>query len=96
VGTHYSLAAPLYRRIIDAHEEGDLATARANMSRAVELEAILSRYSWLPASKAVMKMVGVDCGPVRLPLRSLTRSQYDQLFLELVHLGFFTFSSPGA
>ena len=96
VGTNYNIAAPLYRRIIDAYEQGDLKAARDLVARAVELEAILCRYSWLPASKAVMKMVGVDCGPVRLPLRSLTSGEYDQLFLELVHFGFFSFSSRSA
>jgi len=96
VGTNYNIAAPLYRRIINAYEQGDLVAARDLQARAVELEAILCRYSWLPASKAVMKMVGVDCGPVRLPLRSLTSSEYDQLFLELLHFGFFSFSSRSA
>ena len=96
VGANYNIAAPLYRLIVDAYERGDIEAARDLKARAVELEAILCRYSWLPASKAVMKMVGVDCGPVRLPLRSLTSSEYDQLFLELLHFGFFSFSSRSA
>jgi N-acetylneuraminate lyase len=93
VGTNYNIAVPLYRAIIDAHENGDHHAARRLQVRAVELEAILCTHSWLPASKAVMRMVGVDCGPMRLPLRSLTRAEYDQLFLELVHFGFFSFCS---
>lgn len=96
VGTDFNIAAPLYRRIIDAHEQDDLAAARDLQARTLELEAILGRYSWLPASRAVMKMLGVDCGPVRLQLRSLTSTEYDQLLLELVPFGFFSFSSRSA
>lgn len=96
VGTNYNLAAPLYSSIMAAYEQGDLETARGLQTRAVELEAILSRYSWLPASKAVMKMLGVDCGPVRLPLRSLTSDEYDRLFHELTLFSFFSFASRGA
>lgn len=93
VGTNYNIAALLYRRIMDAYDAGDLATARAEQARAVQLEAILSRLSWLPAAKTAMKMIGVDCGPVRLPLRSLSSEEYDLLYTDLVHLGFLTFCS---
>lgn len=92
VGTNYNFAAPLYQHILDAYTNRDLATARELQACAVELESILGRYSWLPASKAVMKMIGVDCGPVRLPLRSLTTTEHDRLSLELEQLGLFSFA----
>jgi len=36
-----------------------------------------------------MKMSGVDCGPVRLPLRSLDDEQYRRLHDRLDAAGFF-------
>ena len=88
VGTTYNFAAALYRRLLQAFQDGDWEAARQEQSQANALIACLNRYGFLPAAKAVMRWVGVDCGPVRLPLRSLTRPQEEQLFGELKTLGF--------
>jgi N-acetylneuraminate lyase len=40
-----------------------------------------------------MKMIGLDCGPVRLPLRSPTELQQNGLREELDRIGFFEFCS---
>jgi N-acetylneuraminate lyase len=40
-----------------------------------------------------MKMIGLDCGPVRLPLRTLSDAQQAELRLELERIGFFEFCS---
>jgi N-acetylneuraminate lyase len=51
------------------------------------------RYGGLPAGKAIMRMIGLDCGPVRRPLRDLTPTQFDSLRRDLESVGFFDFSS---
>jgi N-acetylneuraminate lyase len=89
VGTTYNFAAPLYRRILDAFGRGDLEAARADQRRAVEMIALLHRYGFYAASKAVSKMAGVDCGAVRPPLTPLTDAQADELRGGLERLGFF-------
>ena len=71
VGSTYNFAAPIYLKAIQAFRKGDLDTARACQSQAVQMIAALSRFGGLAAGKAVMKMHGIDCGPVRLPLKSL-------------------------
>jgi N-acetylneuraminate lyase len=40
-----------------------------------------------------MKMIGLDCGPARLPLRSLSDSKAKELRSELDSVGFFDFCS---
>ena len=89
IGSTYNFAAPLYRRILAAHESGDLATARAEQQRAVELVDVLIRHRALPAFKALMTMLGLDCGPTRLPLVSLTSAETNSLRTELDRIGFF-------
>lgn len=42
-----------------------------------------------------MGMVGVDCGPPRLPLRALAPAQVKALRPELEQLGFFDWIEPG-
>jgi N-acetylneuraminate lyase len=75
VGSTYNFAGPHYQRLIRAFEAGDLAAARAAQFQAVGMIRLLNSFGFLAASKAVMAMVGVDCGPVRPPLRNLTTAQ---------------------
>lgn len=91
VGTTYTFAAPLYRRIMEAYEAGDMAAAQQEQSRAREMVAVLYRSGGVAAVKPVMKMMGLDCGPPRLPLRTLDESQCRKLREELDAIGFFDF-----
>jgi len=38
-----------------------------------------------------MKMIGIDCGPVRPPLRNLPEEQFAELQRRLEEIGFFQF-----
>jgi N-acetylneuraminate lyase len=51
------------------------------------------RFGGLPAGKAIMQMIGIDCGPVRLPLRTLNDAARGELHAELERIGFFEFCS---
>ena len=88
VGSTYNFAAPLYRRLVDAWARGDLDAARADQARSAEMIAVLHRHGGLPAIKAAMPLVGVDCGPVRPPLRPLTADQAAALAADLDAVGF--------
>ena len=89
VGSTYNIAAPLYRRIIEAFEAGDLARARAEQLHAIEMIRTLAHYPFHPAVKAVLGMVGAPCGPCRLPLPPLGDAEVQQLRGELEAIGFF-------
>lgn len=93
IGTTYNFAAPIYRRIIAAFEKGDLASAQIEQARANAMIFIFLRFGGLPAAKAMMRIIGVDCGPVRLPLRPLANEAQAQLRAELERIGFFEFCS---
>ena len=93
IGSTYNYAAPVYRRLIAAYDAGDLPAARAEQARATEMIAVLARHGFAAAGKAVMKMIGIDCGPSRLPLRTLTDQQYRDLDRDLRQTGFFDFCS---
>ena len=67
VGSTYNYAAPIYRDVIDLLEIGDRIGARASQDRSLELVRALLEPGVLRAGKAVMAMIGVDCGPPRLP-----------------------------
>lgn len=80
VGSTYNFAAPLYQRLIAAFERGDLETARQAQRQSVRLIRVLQEFGFSRASKAMMRLVGVDCGPVRLPLRPMTQDEVRALW----------------
>jgi N-acetylneuraminate lyase len=88
VGSTYNYMAPLYLQLIKAFEAGQLETARRLQSQAIQIIAVMSRRGGLAAGKAMMKMVGLDCGPVRAPLQNLSREALESLTRELDYVGF--------
>jgi N-acetylneuraminate lyase len=92
VGSTYNYAAPLYVNLMRAYAAGDLATAQREQAKARAFIDVMIRFGGQPAGKAIMKLVGVDCGPVRLPLRALTPQQESELRAALDAVGFFELS----
>jgi N-acetylneuraminate lyase len=93
IGSTYNFAAPVYHDVINAYEAGDMAAAQAAQSRAREMVAVFDEFGGQPAMKAVMKAIGIDCGPCRLPLRTLSDEQYERLCARLEQIGFFAYCS---
>jgi N-acetylneuraminate lyase len=50
---------------------------------------IIVKYGGLPAQKAMMKMAGIDCGNVRLPLTHFSDEAYALMEKDLRAIGFF-------
>lgn len=76
VGSTYNLAPTLYHRLIAAFDRGDLKTARAQQLLSVRMIRALVSKSFLSALKRTMGHLGVDCGPVRAPLRNLSEEEW--------------------
>ena len=90
IGSTYNLAAPLYRRLIAAFDAGDLATARACQQRSIAMIQAVERHGpGVPGFMEMMRMIGLDLGPVRPPLRGLSADQARALRAELEGIGFF-------
>ena len=96
VGSTYNFAAPLYRRVIEAFDAGNLAEAREHMSKAVQMIRTIYQYPFHSTAKAILKMQGVECGRCRLPQKGISAAQIDKLTNELTAIGFFDWSQPGA
>jgi N-acetylneuraminate lyase len=94
IGSTYNYAAPVYHRIMKAFARGDLAAAQDEQARANAMIAVLIRFGGMPpAGKAFMRLIGLDCGPVRLPLCPLTEAQAEALRAGAEAAGFFDFAS---
>lgn len=89
IGSTYTFAAPLYHRVMEAFDKGDLVAARQHQAFMVEVIRVMLRYPPIPAQKAIMKMLGWNLGPARLPLETLSEAQYTALYEALNRLSFF-------
>lgn len=89
VGSTYNIAPAAYLRILKAVNEGRLEEARLWQSRTARMVRVLASYPFHAALRETMKLLGMECGPCRLPLRSLTDEQAAQLRQSLEQIGFF-------
>jgi N-acetylneuraminate lyase len=94
VGSTYNYAAPLYLRLLAARAAGRATEARTLQDTAIKMIAICNAIgvTHLAASKALMAMLGIDCGPVRLPLAQPEATQLATLRTRLNEIGFFDFA----
>jgi len=84
VGSTYNVVAPLYLHLIESFERGDLEEARRCQHLSLQLVRILSRYAPLHTSlKEIMKLVGLDCGGVRLPQQPLPDGASERIRVDL-------------
>lgn len=93
VGSTFNYAAPLYYKLIDAFNNGDLKLAALLQQQSIDMIRLLGKYGGIATGKAYMKMIGVDCGEFRLPVKNMNTADFE-LFKKDVHaLNFDTFKS---
>jgi N-acetylneuraminate lyase len=88
VGSTYNFAAPLYQKVIDAFNAGDLAAAAAAQLRAAQMVKLMLSHGGQGSLKASMNILGSPCGPTRMPVRNLDDSQVVALTEALRAAGF--------
>jgi N-acetylneuraminate lyase len=95
IGSTYNFASPLYIQLMDEFNAGNLERARVLQEKSMEMIKLIATAEcpFLSASKAIMKNLGIDLGPVRLPLADITSQQFDLLMSRLDKIGFFDFCS---
>jgi N-acetylneuraminate lyase len=94
VGSTYNFATAVYQRLLTAFAAGDMETVRQEQLRSQAIVRAFIPYGPRGAQKAIMKMIGLDCGPSRLPVPTLTQTQYAALERELRDIGFFEWIKP--
>lgn len=83
IGGSFNVICPLVKQVLRAFAAGDIDEARRIQHQLVDVVVVLRRFGGLPAVKATMAMLGVPCGPVRLPMRSVPTAQHEELFAQL-------------
>lgn len=89
IGSTYTFAATLYLQILEHFRNGRISEAQEMQYNAIKMIQCLAKYSPIPTQKAIMKIMGLDLGPCRLPLNTLTDRQVAELKETLEQTGFF-------
>lgn len=89
VGSTYNFMAPIYQQAMAAYDSGDGKRAFALQVEAGRIVAKMLEYKGMAGLKAVLKMIGLDCGPSRLPLKTLNDVEYEALESDLEAIDFF-------
>ena len=89
VGSTYNFAQPVYDELLTAFRAGDMESANAMQARSLKLVETLCIRGYGASAKALMGLLGVECGPARLPLQRLAPDAPTGLRADLEGIGFF-------
>jgi N-acetylneuraminate lyase len=93
VGSTFNYAAPLYYDLIDAFNNNDLKKAQSLQQQSIDMISLLGKYGGIATGKAFMKLVGIDCGGFRLPVKNMSAEQFDSFKKEVEQINFSSFCS---
>ena len=93
VGSTFNYAAPLYYELIDAFEKSDLKKAQQLQQLSIDMIRLLGKYGGIATGKAYMKILGLDCGAFRLPVRNMNEEQFALFSKDVERLDFQSFCS---
>lgn len=83
VGSTYNYMNSLYLKLIEAFSEGDMNAMLKLQADADSIYQVILAYNNIISGKEVMKYLGVDCGPVRIPLNKLSLADSEVLLGKL-------------
>ncbi|TKC09534.1 dihydrodipicolinate synthase family protein [Pedobacter frigoris] len=93
VGSTFNYAAPLYYDMIDAFEANDLKKAQQLQQQSIDMIRLLGKYGGIATGKAYMKLIDINCGEFRLPVKNMDASQFEQFKKDVDGVGFHNFKS---
>lgn len=77
--------------IIEAWQKGDIETAREKQNFSQEVINVICRYRGnIVGGKRIMKLLGFDLGPNRVPFQNMTNEEEQQMKKELEAINFFS------
>lgn len=77
--------------IIEAWKNGDIETAREKQNFSQEVINVICRYRGnIVGGKRIMKLLGFDLGPNRVPFQNMTNEEEQQMKKELEAINFFS------
>lgn len=92
VGGTYNHCFSIYQEMKKSFDRGDLDRARELQQESHRFINILMKYRGnIVGGKRMMKFIGLDCGPNRLPLQSISDQEEVEIKSALEVIGFFDY-----
>ena len=92
VGGTYNHCFSLYKNMTEAFSINDLDSCRSLQHKSHLFCNVLKKYRGnITCGKRIMKFIGLDCGPNRIPLQSISKNEEKELEQDLNSIGFFEF-----
>ncbi len=92
VGGTYNHCFSLYREMSAAYKQKDMERCRELQHQSHQFCEILGLYRGnLMGGKRIMKFLGMDCGPNRLPLQTISDQEEARMKKDLEAIGFFDY-----
>jgi N-acetylneuraminate lyase len=92
VGGTYNHMMGTYIELKAAFDAGDLKTAQNLQARSQAFINVLVRYRGnVVGGKRIMKFLGLDLGPNRIPIQNITPEEETQMKADLEEIGFFDY-----
>ena len=91
VGSTYNYIPSVYAGIFEAMKKNDLVTARSLQMKSIEIVEVIIKYGGgVRGGKAIMNLIGIECGDCRSPIASFSDEEYHSLKEDLEKIGFFS------
>lgn len=80
IGTSYNVSSVQFNKILSSFKSGNITQAAELQHEANQFIKLLLEYeNSIVSIKAILNIVGIDCGPCRLPLRNLSSEEMKSL-----------------
>ena len=79
VGSTYNYMSGIYQKMLRAHHHNDFETMISLQREADAIYKIILENNGISTGKEIMRFIGVDCGPVRKPLKTLSKTESEKL-----------------
>ncbi|MGL4851734.1 MAG: dihydrodipicolinate synthase family protein [Phocaeicola sp.] len=90
VGSTYNYLPHVYLGIFDAMKKGNIEEARKLQQQSIEVVKVIIKYGGgVRGGKAIMNLIGIECGDCRLPITPFTAKEMQTLKEDLEAIGFF-------
>lgn len=93
VGSTFNYAAPLYYDLIKAFHNNELKQAAALQQKSIDMIRFLGKYGGISTGKAYMKLIGIDCGKFRLPVKNMSEADFESFKKDTAGIQFSSFAS---
>lgn len=93
VGSTFNYAPSIYYDMIDAFAGNDMQKAQELQQLSIDMIRLLGKYGGIATGKAYMKLIGLDCGEFRLPVKNMTATEYESFKKDVELIHFYRFCS---